>query len=90
MLSEIESFFRAVAPRLGLAVYYMVGKDRWLITKNGKILQGFSTKTFYSLPKRSRMNDFEPLLKIGLANNMGGEKMKNQVYLERVVGRRII
>ena len=89
MKAEITRFLRKELPRFGLSCHYQASRDTFLIHKEGRMLQGFSTKVFYSIPKRERANMFEPLLKIGLAANLGNANNAN-LFLERRVGKKVV
>lgn len=89
MKAEIVRFLKKECPKLGLTADYQCSRDTFLIHKDGRMLQGFNTRVFYSIPKRERANMFEPLLKIGLAANLGNDNNAN-LFLERRVGKRIV
>jgi hypothetical protein len=89
MRQEIVDFLKEVLPPLGLSADYMTGKDTYLIHKQGRMIQGFTTKIFYSIPKRARKNELGPLLTFGLTSNLGNSNNQN-LFIERRVGKRIV
>jgi len=69
--------------------WYDTLHENYLIHKRGRMIQGFTTQIFYSIPKRERANMFEPLMKIGLSTNLGNEDNAN-LYMEKRVGKTIV
>lgn len=89
MKQEIVSFVKEACVKYKLNANYIPDGDIWVIHKQGRAVQNFTTDQFYQIPKRARMSQFEPLVRIGLANNLGAAH-KNQVFINRKFGRKIL
>lgn len=89
MKQEVVDYVVRVCKRLGLNANYLADDDLYFIHKNGRAIQGFTTWQFYSIPKRAREQEFLPLLKIGLANNLA-ERYHDQVFMRLKYGKKLI
>lgn len=80
MKVEIQNFIRKAIKRYGLQAYYQPKHNLYVLHLNGRAIQNFSEKNFYEIPQMERMRMLEPLIKVGLANNL-----TNRNY-EQVIG----
>jgi len=63
---------------------YQEGRfDIYSISIHGKYVLNFTNKNFYDIPKAERMNHLVPLIRVGLAHNMGENSLKDQVEIPR-------
>lgn len=89
MRAEIVAFVREACKRYtGLEAVYLPSNDCYCVMWRGRAVQNFTTAQFYSFPKKQRMREFEPLIKIGLARNLN-EAHKNQFFLNKRNGIKI-
>lgn len=88
MKAEVVKFVLEVCKRFGLNANYLQEDDLYFIHKNGRAIQAFTTWQFYSIPKRCRMDEFLPLLKVGLNNNLG-EKYYEQTFFNLRFGKKL-
>jgi hypothetical protein len=89
MRIDIVRFIKKVCIKEGLEAVYFPENDVYSIRKNGRGVHNFNSKNFYMLPQRFRESHVHALLKVGLNHNLG-EALKNQLYLNRGQGKRII
>lgn len=89
MRADIKRFIVDVCKEYGLEAYYLPDDDVYCVTKKGRAVTTFNTFKFYTIPKRARRNMILPLLKVGLAHNLG-ESYRDQVYHDRKLGIKII
>ena len=89
MKSEIVDWVIKVCEPLGLEAIYVPSNDVYSIRMKGRGVHNFNSKQFYQLPKRHREELVMRLLKVGLHHNLG-EQYKNQLYLNRALGKRIV
>jgi hypothetical protein len=87
--NEIVNWVKKVCLRYNLEAIYVPDNDVYSIRKNGRGVHNFNTPQFYQLPKRHREELVHRLLRVGLVHNLG-EKYKNQLYLNRRLGKIII
>lgn len=87
MKHEIVQFCQEICKEYGLRADYLTGKDLYRITKNGKMVMAFYTKSYYDMPPRMRKNHIKPMIKLGLTHNLG-ESYYEQSYM-RTHGKRI-
>lgn len=88
MKAEVVKELKLACQKLRLNCNYLVDTDIYFIHKNGRAITGFTAWQFYGSPKRLRMDELLPLLKVGLANNLG-EKYKDQVFSYLKYGKKI-
>jgi hypothetical protein len=88
MKQEIVSFLKEACKKFRMNAYYMISSDTYIVILNGRAVSGFTTKQFYQIPKIVRMQEFLPLIKVGLAHNLG-EKYRDQLYMPRHLGKKI-
>lgn len=90
MKQEIVNFVKEACARYpGLECVYLPDNDCYSVMMQGRAVQNFSTYDFYHYPKKQRMREYEPLIKIGLASNLQ-ERHKAQFFLNRRNGIRIV
>jgi len=89
MKAEICNFLREQAVRFNLRADYLVKKDVYRLTKNGKMVMAFYTDTWYSIPPRMRRNHILPMIKLGLTHNVGESSTQEQMY-SAAGGKRIV
>lgn len=75
--------------KYGIETIYIAENDVYSMRLKGRGVQNFSSKNFYELPKRHRENVLLPLIKVGLTHNLGENKIKNQLYLNRSLGKKL-
>ena len=88
MRHDIVEFVKTVCKRYKLEAYYMPDGDTYVVTRKGRAIQNFNTRQFYEITKIQRMKDYIGLI-MGLNHNLG-EKHKEQLYLRRNYGIKII
>lgn len=73
--------------KLSLAFFpssYQQGKfDIYSISIHGKYLLNMTNRNFYDIPKAERFNQLLPLMRVGLAHNLGENSLKDQVEIPR-------
>lgn len=73
--------------KLSLAFFpanHQQGKfDIYSISIHGKYLLNITNKNFYDIPLAERMNHIVPLIRVGLAHNLGERTLKDQVEIPR-------
>jgi hypothetical protein len=87
MKSDIKMFILSVNRRYGTECLYFSDNDVYSIRFKGRAVQNFNSEKFYSLPKRNRFNMIRSIIKLGLAHNIGERSLRNQIYLDRKIGR---
>lgn len=70
MRGEIVRFLKDACQRYKLNANYIPDGDIWVVHKGGRAVQNFTTDQFYQMPKRARLAMYEPLVRIGLNNNL--------------------
>lgn len=83
-------FLKEVCARHGLRANYIPENDAWVLHKRGYAVQNFTTKQFYEIPKRAREKFYRPLLKRGLAHNLGEKSLKKNLKVKTQLGQRVI
>ncbi len=89
MRNDILSFFKQVLPKYKLSLNYLPSKDIMFIHYRGWGILTITTEIFYQIPKKDRERHFLPLLKRGLAQNLG-EKQKDNLAQDRRIGKLLI
>ena len=90
MKNEIVKFIKHACKRYKLNANYIPTDDVWVIHKEGRAVQNFTTDQFYQIPKRARLSMFEPLVRIGLAKNLN-QARHEQFFLRGVrFGKKIV
>jgi hypothetical protein len=75
--------------KYNLETIYFPDNDVYSIRLKGKGIQNFNSTNFFSLPRRARESQILALIRVGLNHNIGEEKTKNQIILQRNWGKRI-
>lgn len=88
MKSEIVDWIKGVCKLYGMEAIYIPAVDVYSLRIHGKGVQNFNTKIFYQLPKKHREKMLLPLIKKGVAHNLGEKKLN--LYQQRNIGKRII
>lgn len=88
MRIEILKFIEEVKSLYKLEARYFPANDVYSLMKNGKGVQNFNSINFYQLPKSYRKAQIRGIINLGLTHNMG-EKTKEQIHLNRSIGRNI-
>lgn len=57
--------------------------DLYSISIYGKYVVNFTSRNFYDLPRSERMRHFLPLIRVGLAHNIGESSLKDVVEIPR-------
>ena len=87
MRSEITKFVLNVCEKYRLNANYFPEDDIWSIHKKGRAVQNFTSDQFYQVPRRARMSQFEPLVRVGMNGNL--QSNPNQVFINRKLGKTI-
>jgi uncharacterized membrane protein YesL len=98
MIEDITKFVLEASQRLKVPLclhyypsYYQDDKfSIFSISIHGKYLLNFTTGNFYSVPKAMRMKELLPLIKVGLAHNMGERSLKDQIQVPRRQGKCLV
>jgi hypothetical protein len=85
MKADIVRFLKEMHRKYGLNALYIPDNDVYCVTRKGRAVQNFNSEQFYSMPKRAREYMYRPLVKVGLAQNLG-EKSKEQFILNTKQG----
>ena len=64
--------------------------DIYSVHLRGRSVVNFTSKNFYSIPLSEREKHFSPLIRIGMAHNLGEESLKDQIEIPRRQGINII
>ncbi len=88
MKTEIVRWIKEAKKKYGVEAIYIPENDVYSIRYKGRGVHNFDSFRFYHLPKRHRMNLLRALIKVGLNHN-SGEKYKNQLILNRKLGKKI-
>jgi len=98
MLREVTNFVLEACERLHLKLslnFYSASyqKDKFNIFSihlKGRSVLNLTDKNFFDIPKEKRMREFGPLIREGLAHNLGEASIRDQVELPRRQGMNII
>lgn len=90
MKTEIVNFITFACETLKARANYLYDGDIYMIHKDGKAVQNFTTSQFYEIPKRERIRDWERLIRIGLVNNLGEKNVKEQLLMPIKFGHVIV
>lgn len=85
MRIEIRDFVVKACKKYRLKANYLPDGDIWMIHKDGRAVQNFTSDHFYQIPKRARMSQFEPLVRLGMNQNL--QSNPDQLFLNRKLGR---
>jgi len=80
MRVEIVQWIRKAMKRYKVHAYYQPKNNTYVLHYFGRAIQNFSESNFYEIPPAERMKMIEPLMKVGLNNNL-----KNKNY-EAIIG----
>lgn len=89
MKRDIISFLKKAKRKYGIDAYYLPEGDLYIVTKDGKAVQNFTTMHFYQIPQYFRLYEYGAIINLGLNHNMG-EVTKDQIYQTSVMGKKII
>ena len=89
MKQDVVRYIKDVCTKFGFSAHYIPKNDLYMIHRNGRAVQNFTSKQFYEIPKLARMRMFNPLVKLGLNNNVDGHT-SNQVFINKKLGKKII
>ena len=89
MKADIIRWIKKMAPKHKLSAIYYPDSDAYCIDRKGRAVQNFNTKSFYEIPKLGRERMLNPLIKVGLNQNLG-EKNRDQFIVDRKHGIRIV
>lgn len=90
MRSDIVAFIEKAHRLLGINAYYIPDGDIYVVTKNGKAVQNFTSFHFYQQPKHFRLREWRGIIKLGINQNMGEASVKEQIKQTMSYGKRII
>ena len=89
MRNEIVLWIKKICKKYQLSANFIFDGDIWVIHKDGFAVQNFTTEQFFQIPKRARENMYGPLVRIGLANNLGANH-KDQMVIPHRFGHKIV
>jgi len=89
MRRDIVFWIKEMKKKFGLEAVYIPDNDVYSLRFKGKSVHNFNSKNYYLLPKRYRENHVRALLKVGLNHNIGQNIVKQQIILNRCLGKRI-
>lgn len=89
MKSDIISWIKKVSVKHKLSAIYYPENDVYALDRKGRAVQNFTSKTFYDIPKLARERMLNPLIKVGMNQNLG-EKIKEQILVPRKHGIAIV
>lgn len=89
MRSDILKFLNKAYRMLGIECYYIPEDDVYVVTKNHKGVQNFTSRTFYMQPRGFRLNEWRALIKLGLNHNMGERSTVEQIHAKFGQGKKI-
>jgi hypothetical protein len=81
---------RNACRRYGMQCNFLPESQVFQIHKNGRAIQTFNISDFYQLPKRYRMFMYKPLIQSGLARNLGERTVKEGLFGNYKIGKKII
>lgn len=95
MRKDILSYFKKVCAEFKLSLNYYGANgvqkhDIYSLHLNGRAVLNVTEKSFYDLLKSDRDKHFRPLIRVGMAANLGEEYLKDQIFIPRNMGRRLI
>lgn len=91
MRADILSFIRLAHKKIGpLEAAYIPADDLYIITKNGKSVQNFTSKLFYQVPRYFRLNEWRAMIRVGMNHNMGEKNVVDQLSQVKNVGKKIL
>jgi len=79
MRKEITDFVKKACKKHGLKANYLFEGDIYVVHKDGYAVQNFTSEQFYQIPKRVRMEQYEPLVRLGLNVNLQANHKKQMV-----------
>jgi hypothetical protein len=89
MKSDILKFLKKAHQSLGIEAHYYPDTDVYVVSKNGKGVQNFTTRTFYMQPKGFRFYEWRALIKLGLNQNMGERSVREQINVDMGQAKRL-
>lgn len=90
MRRDIVEFLTPICERYGLSATYHANQDLYVVHYRGYAIQNFRGATFNDVPKGARRRMFLPLLKRGLAHNIGERSLKDNLNVHTQRGTPII
>lgn len=88
MKADIVKFLKEMHRKHGLHAIYIPSNDVYCVHRKGRAVQNFNSDQFYTYPKGYRESMYRPLVKVGLAQNLG-ESYKEQFIINTKQGIRI-
>lgn len=88
MKPDIVDFVRKAIRKYGVEAAYLPDGDLYVITKDGKAVQNFTTYHFYQQPQYFRLREYEAIINLGLNHNMG-EAHVSQLSQLMAIGKKI-
>lgn len=82
MRRDITEFLREICERYNLGAVYHASRDVYVVHYRGYAIQTFRGETFYDIPKGMRRRMYLPLLKAGLAHNIGERSIKHDLNIK--------
>lgn len=89
MKQDIVRYIKKIAPRFKINAHYIPDGDIYVLHRKGRAVQNFTSDQFYQIPKFARLRFYNPLIKLGLNNNIDGHT-HNQVFINKKLGKKII
>ena len=87
MKKDITDFIKKACKRYKLEAMYNPKTDVYMFHKHGRAVQGFNGGQFYEVPRRRRMFELGPLLRVGMHRNLGEDKSMNQILINTKKGK---
>jgi hypothetical protein len=81
MRQEIIDFLIPICERYGLSASYHANQDMYVVHYRGFPIQNFRGETFHDIPRGARARMYLPLIKRGLAHNIGERGLKDQLHI---------
>lgn len=88
-MQDIIRWIQTIKKKFGVEALYFPDNDVYSIQLKGRAVQNFTSKVFYQLPRRHRENMIRSIIKIGLAHNVGEKNMKDKLFHNRSIGKKI-
>lgn len=88
--SDIVRFVKEVCKRYDMQANFFPDTQTFQLHKNGRAIQTFNINDFYQLPKRYRRFMYFPLIKAGLAHNLGEHRVKEGLFGNYNIGKKIV
>lgn len=89
MRVDIVRFIESIKKDFGVEAIYIPDNDVYSIRYKGRGVQNFNSRNFYEIPRRHRHNMIRALIKVGLNHNFGEGALKEKLFLNRNIGKKI-